>query len=45
MDRYLPALDDFCCLQLLQGTKRIKIYEYNYHDGGGVFQEVSRSGS
>jgi cephalosporin-C deacetylase len=42
MDDICPPSTIFAAYNHYKGPKRIKIYEYNYHDGGGVFQEVEQ---
>ena len=42
MDDICPPSTIFAAYNHYQGPKQIKIYEYNYHDGGGVYQEVEQ---
>ncbi len=42
MDDICPPSTVFAAYNYYKGPKRIKIYEYNYHDGGGVYQEVEQ---
>ena len=42
MDDICPPSTVFAAYNHYKGPKQIKIYEYNYHDGGGVYQEVEQ---
>jgi cephalosporin-C deacetylase len=42
MDDICPPSTIFAAYNYYKGPKQIKIYEYNYHDGGGVYQEVEQ---
>jgi cephalosporin-C deacetylase len=42
MDDICPPSTIFAAYNHYKGPKQIKIYEYNYHDGGGVYQEVEQ---
>jgi len=42
MDDICPPSTVFAAYNYYKGPKQIKIYEYNYHDGGGIYQEVEQ---
>jgi cephalosporin-C deacetylase len=42
MDDICPPSTIFAAYNHYQGPRQIKIYEYNYHDGGGIYQEVEQ---
>jgi len=42
MDDICPPSTIFAAYNHYKGPKQIKIYEYNYHDGGGIYQEVEQ---
>ena len=42
MDPNCPPSTVFAAFNHYSGTKQMRVYEYNYHDGGGLHQEVAR---
>lgn len=42
MDDICPPSTVFAAYNYYKGPKQLKIYEYNYHDGGGIFQDVEQ---
>jgi cephalosporin-C deacetylase len=43
MDDICPPSTVFAAYNYYKGPKQINIYEYNYHDGGGLFQEMEQT--
>lgn len=42
MDDICPPSTVFAAYNHYAGPKEIKVYEYNYHDGGGVYQQIEK---
>ena len=42
MDDICPPSTVFAAYNHYQGAKQIRIYEYNNHEGGGLYQEIEQ---
>lgn len=42
MDDTCPPSTVFAAYNHYAGQKQIKVYEYNYHDGGGIYQTIAK---
>ena len=42
MDDICPPSTVYAAFNHYAGPKQIRVYEYNYHDGGGIYQQVEK---